>query len=433
MSVGKKARARARIQRTLPLRAVDGSRRKILSRKRHQEGQLLKLKNGYAVRYYEREDGHRQRVQKFLGTFDELPTRRSALNAMQAEMSAVNSNICVRPQQSQTTFRQRAMQWIEDCEQRKQKPLKPAVSNNWRGVLKNHLLPLIGEIPLCDVGNRTLRSVVERLSKKGLSASTMQNILLVAKLTVASDVDDDGNQRNPRKWNSRYIDAPPVNSTEQHKPSFTGDEVTRIVAATSGRLQMLVVLLASTGLRVGEALALECRHFDGSSVTVQQAAYMAQIIKPKTKNAYRVIDLDPAVAELLKTYIGKRTTGFIFCSSNSARPMSQSNLLRRELHPVLASLGISMRGFHSFRRYRNTFLRQSHCPDGLLKFWMGHSDASLSDVYDRSREDLQYRRDVAKSMGTGFVLPAAIIGKGKTLLLGVNGRQTEVTEQCVNA
>jgi integrase len=418
---------------TLPPARRDGQRRRILSRKRHQEGQLIELEHGYAVRHYERDaDGKRQRVQKFLGTFADLPTKRSALNAMQSEMAVVNSNVAVRPQQSTQTFRQRAMQWIKDCEQRKKKPLKPSVSNGWRGILKNHLLPLIGEIPLRDVGNKTMRSVVEALSKKKLSPATMQNILLVVKLTVASDIDDDGNQLNPRKWNSRYIDAPAVNSKEQHKPSFTGDEVTRIAAAATGRLQMLCVLLAATGLRVSEALALECRHFDGSAVEVEQAAYRSEVIKPKTKNAYRVVDLCPDVATLLKPYIGKRTTGFIF-SSSRAFPMSQSNILRRELHPVLASLGISMRGFHSFRRYRNTFLRQSHCPDGLLKFWMGHSDKSLSDTYDRSREDEQYRKDVAKAMGVGFVLPAAITGKSGSPLSGVTGRQTEVAQHCVNA
>jgi len=417
------ANATSKIGRTLRSRAVDGSRRRILSRKRHQAGQLVDLTNGYAVRYYENGEGQRLRVQKFLGTLQDLPTRRSALNAMQSEMAAVNSSVTVQPQQSAQTFRQRAMKWIEDCEQRKQKPLKPSVSCNWRGILKNHLLPLIGEIPLCDVGNKTMRSVVEQLSRKKLSPATMQNILLVAKLTVASDIDDDGNQRNPRKWNSRYIDAPPVNSKEQHKPSFTGEEVTRIVAAASGRLQMLCVLLASSGLRVGEALALECRHFDGSGIEVAQAAYLSRIIKPKTKNAYRVVDLEPSVAALLKTYIGsKRTTGFIFCSS-SALPLSQSNLLRGGLHPVLASLGISMRGFHSFRRYRNTFLRQSHCPDGLLKFWLGHSGSSMSDTYDRSGDDVQYRKDVARSMGTGFVLPVS----------GVTGREVETAETVVSA
>lgn len=169
------------------------------------------------------------------------------------------------------------------------------------------------------------------------------------------------------------------------------------------------------------------------ALEVAQAAYMSKVIKPKTKNAFRVLDLNPDVAALLKAYIGKRTIGFIFCSSSSAWPMNQSNLLRRGLHPVLAALGISMRRFYSFRRYRNTFFRQSHCPDGLLKFWMVHSDASLSDTYDRSADDLQFRKDVAASMGTGFVLPAAITGKAGSPLSGVTGPQTEIAEHCVIA
>jgi hypothetical protein len=85
-----------------------------------------------------------------------------------------------------------------------------------------------------------------------------------------------------------------------------------------------------------------------------------------------------------------------------------------------------MRGFHAFRRFRNTFLRQSHCPDGVLKFWMGHAEGDMSDRYDRSREDVQYRKDVAKSMGLGFELPKTLTPKRvkeeKTSLSGVIGR-----------
>ena len=45
---------------TLPPRAVDGYRRKTLTRKRHQDGQLLKLRHGWAMRFYE-ESGEGQR------------------------------------------------------------------------------------------------------------------------------------------------------------------------------------------------------------------------------------------------------------------------------------------------------------------------------------------------------------------------------------
>ena len=38
---------------TLPPRAVDGFRRKLLTRRRHQDGQFLELKHGWAVQLYE--------------------------------------------------------------------------------------------------------------------------------------------------------------------------------------------------------------------------------------------------------------------------------------------------------------------------------------------------------------------------------------------
>lgn len=405
-----------------------------MTRRRHQGGQLIKTKHGWAVRYYEHGEGERVRVQKFLGTFEEL-TKPQAKSVMQQTLAAVNETVAAVPQQSTTTFRVFAKQWISDCETRKQKPIKPSVASNWRRILKNHLYPLIGEVPLCDVGNRTMRSVVERLAKKKLAPKTIQNICLVVKLVQASAIDDDGNQLFPMKWNSRFIDAPIVDPTKQRKPTFTGEQVETIVKAATGRLQIAAILFAATGLRAGELLGLEVRHFDGASVKVEQALWRAKVGTPKTNNAFRTVDLYPDVAALLKQFIGNRTTGFILQSRNR-KPMSQVNLLRRELHPMLETLGISMRGFHSFRRFRNTFLRQSHCPDGVLKFWMGHAEGDMSDRYDRSREDVQYRKDVAKAMGLGFELPKTLTGKPskeeKTSLSGVNGRCEEIVEQVVS-
>jgi integrase len=383
------------------------------------------------MRYYEQEgEGKRSRVQVWLGSFTELK-KPQAKTRMQEALAAVNQNPVAQPKQSTTTFRTFADRWISDCETRKQKPIKASVARDWRSILKNHLLPLIGEIPLSDVGNRSMRSVVERLAKKKLAPATIRNITLVVKLVQASAIDEDGNQLFPMKWNSRFIDAPLVDGTKQRKPSFTGEEVTAIVKAATGRIQAICILLASTGLRAGELLGLETRHFDGTSITVNQALWHARVQAPKTANAFRTVDLHPDVAALLKTFIGNRTTGFIF-RTNGGGSLSQVNVLRRELHPLLASLEISKRGFHAFRRFRNTFLRQSHCPDGVLKFWMGHADRDMSDHYDRSREDLQFRRDVATAMGIGFELPKTLTAKRtkeeKTVLSGVIGRQAETVE-----
>ena len=413
---------------TLPPRAVDGFRRKLLTRRRHQDGQLIELQNGYAVRYYEDHEGQRVRVQKFLGDFSELPTRRSAQNVMQAEMVKANQHLAV-PARSTLTFRVAAKEWIAECETRKRKPIKASVAHNWKCILKNHLNPLVGELSLADVGNKTMRSIVEKLAKKELAPATIKNITLVAKLVVASVTDDDGNRIHVRHWNKKVIDAPEVDEKAQHTPSFTSEQITAIVKAATGRMQMAAILFAATGLRAGELFGLECRHFDGESIEVKQAVWggNGQVQAPKTKNALRFVDLNPDVASLLKSFVGQRKNGFIFQTSGG-KPVTQTNLLRRELHPLLDSLKISLCGFHAFRRFRNTFLRQSRCPDALLKFWMGHSAKDMSDLYDKSSEDLTYRRDVAKAMGVGFELPKALTPKAKTALIGRNGRQAE-TEQ----
>ena len=424
--------ARDKDPSTLLALAVDGTRRDKLSRRRHQDGMLLELENGWSVRYYEHGEGQRHRVQVWLG--DKTLTKPQAKKAMRDVLAVVNEqNVIAHPKTSTTTFRTFAEKWIADCETRKRKPIKASVLSNWRLILDNHLLPLIGTVPLANVGNKTMKSLVERLAKKGLAPATIRNICLVVKLVVASVTDEDGNRIYVREWNCKFIDAPEVEN--QRTPSFIGEQVTRIVAAATGRLQMVCILLAASGLRMGELNGLECKHFDGESVKVEQAIWAGNgaVGSPKTKYSYRTVDLHPDVAALLKQFIGNRKTGFIFQTS-SGRPLGQSNILRREFHPLLEGSDIEPCGFHAFRRFRNTHLDNSLCPNGLIKFWMGHSPKDMTDHYNKVARDLQFRRHVARSMGVGFDVPKTLTAKRpheeKISISDVNGRLAETVEAC---
>ena len=420
---------------TLPPRAVTGPREENLARRRFQNGQLLLLKKRWSVRSYEDviENGERRRkrVQRFLGTLAEFPTKRLAMRGMQDALEVVNG-LAYRPRTT-TTFREFAKQWVEKCRTRKRRPIKPSTLCNWESILNNHLLPVLGRTPMSSVDNRAMKVLVEGLVRKRLSPQTVKNVVQVAKLVKASAVDENGNELYPTKWNHEFIDLPEVDETKQRKPSFFGEQVTEIVKAANGRLQMACVLLAASGIRAGELLALEIRHFDGSSIKIEQDVWGGKVQDPKTPNARRTIDLHPGVAELLKQFVCNRTAGFIF-ETRSGRPLTQTNLLKRELHPVLATLEIPKRGFHSFRRFRNTHLRNSICPDGLLKFWMGHASKDMSDRYDRVRDDVVFRKEVALRMGTGFEVPKTLTPKPPRMkkivseisVSGVIGRQTEL-------
>ena len=66
-------------------------------------------------------------------------------------------------------------------------------------------------------------------------------------------------------------------------------------------------------------------------------------------------------------------------------------------------------GHHAFRRFRNTYLRnRTTCPDGVRNFWLGHAGGGMGDLYDKIKEDVQFRKEVAEQSGFGFELPSIV-------------------------
>ena len=64
---------------------------------------------------------------------------------------------------------------------------------------------------------------------------------------------------------------------------------------------------------------------------------------------------------------------------------------------------------------RNTYLRNyTECPAGLYKYWMGHAGEDMSDLYDKIKEDVAFRRKWAERCGFGFELPSVVPNVPKT-------------------
>jgi hypothetical protein len=45
------------------------------------------------------------------------------------------------------------------------------------------------------------------------------------------------------------------------------------------------------------------------------------------------------------------------------------------------------------------------------QFWLGHAGKSVTHGYDRVREDVEYRKEVARSVGLGFTIPTVIVSR----------------------
>jgi integrase len=255
--------------------------------------------------------------------------------------------------------------------------------------------------------NATLKALIAKMDDASLSAQSIVTYTNLVKLVVASALDENGEELFPRKWNNEFIDLPMVEN--QYQPIFTAETVNAIVQTARGQDQVLYVLLAATGLRVGEAFGLEIKHLseDCRTITVEQSCWGKSLQTPKTKSAYRQVDVCITVAGLLKSFIGDRKLGLVFANS-AGKPLSQTNVIRRSLHPILKELAVNQAGFHAMRRFRTTWLRKQRAPEDLIRFWLGHAKSSVTDGYSKLADDLEYRLEVTEKIGAGFTVPASM-------------------------
>ncbi len=166
-------------------------------------------------------------------------------------------------------------------------------------------------------------------------------------------------------------------------------------------------MLAGSGLRIGEALALKIgEHIsdDCSTIYVRQSLWRGKEQEPKTQAAVRDVDITKELGALLAKFIGDRKAGYLFCTE-TGKPLIPRNILRVGLHYTLAKLNQPKMGFHCFRRFRESVLQKSEARALLVDYWMGHENRDMGTRYARQLvEDVAWRKRWAKKVGLGFKL-----------------------------
>ena len=401
-----------------------------MSRRSGQNGCIQEDGNWYVVRFWKDVPGQekRQRVRERIchisgaGKLSASERKRKAKEIIEASGAdtAEHFEKVVRSNHG-ITFREQAEIWLGQMKNRKRKPVAPSTLENWGRCLRNWLIPNIGDMPLDSIGNLALRNLGTTMVKGGLGASAIRSYTNAVKMVVASAVNEEGDPLFLRKWNHDFIDLPEDKNPKQ--PTLTSDLVTAIVGAPRKKLYgMLYALCASAGLRFGEALGIDIRNVspDCTTIKICQKAWRGQIHDYlKSENGKREIDLHPLVATMLKDFVGDRRSGLLF-STRTGRQLSQQNILKRSLHPILADLNQPKMGCHGFRRFHITWLRKNLVPEDLITFWHGHAGKTVTDSYSKLKDDAEFRKQVVQKVGLGFELPS------QEPLVGPNGPKMEV-------
>lgn len=133
------------------------------------------------------------------------------------------------------------------------------------------------------------------------------------------------------------------------------DEIRALADCMDPRHRALLYVLAYTGLRVGEVLALTPedvnlarREITVSKTLTMQSDYSLSVGEPKTANGYRTAPLPRSVADLLSDHMETYPSEHLFTGGRGAR-MQPNNFNNRDF-PEPSSNGTSSAPRQGYRR-----------------------------------------------------------------------------------
>jgi integrase len=282
------------------------------------------------------------------------------------------------------TLANQAELWLRQLAHRTRRPVSLSTLHTYRSLLNSWVLPRLGPLELSDVTNATLKILVEAMSRRGMSAVTIQNTVYIAREIVRSDRDVvTGERLHKLDFDAEFVGLPFVDRAKQKKPTATATAIESAIA--NGRqYSTLYTLLAGTGLRIGEALDIRVGPSDATYWDPER-----RLIRVQTSRV-RDVDLPDSLNDFLLTEalrVGRRHKDKLFQTTEDGARLE------------LAKSGI--RGFRVFRRFRELQLRQAQVPENLIRHWMGLS--CPAGYADFSRQ-LDVRREWASRAGLGFAL-----------------------------
>jgi integrase len=239
------------------------------------------------------------------------------------------------------------------------------------------------------LGNLTLASVtafdIEQASKKwatSVGSNTIRLTLAHLRIAFAAAV------------RARLVTTNPVASARKPRSvksvidPFTEDELRRIIAVGCTDPQYAALaLLAATGCRRGEVIALDVSDVDLARATVAiTKGHQGKhgIGEPKSPHSVRTLELHASVLPAVKAAIDARKSGPLFRTSTGGR--AKESTLAERLQSLCAELNIPYRSIHKLRHGVAMTLDGAGMPISQLAAWLGDLPATVARRYLQAKK-----------------------------------------------
>jgi site-specific recombinase XerD len=237
---------------------------------------------------------------------------------------------------------------------------------------------------LTQITPRRISEYVAWMSKQGLASSSVRKRLAPLSSMFRTAMEQGLVRSNP----CQGVRLPKLQvqpHDEDHEDTdvkvFTLEQLDTVLRVA--KKPLLWNLLACTGLRISEALALEWRHLElnGSHphVKVRRAIVRGETNIPKSRYGRRDVALPFSLVRQLRET--ERATDKLVFPSRADTPFSSNNL-RKVLQPALEEAGCAWAGFHTFRHtYASMQISRGTNIVALSRALGHHSAAFTLSVY----------------------------------------------------
>jgi integrase len=340
-------------------------------------------------------------------TTDEL----QRIGLAQAEPSASNDGVTF------AVYAQRVLDRWEPREDDPEHGLKFSTWRDYRQCLNARLIPEIGTRPIGGLRRRDARALEEALRDAGLKAPNIRKHVRVVSSILSEAVDDELIPSNPMLGAGRKRRRSKAKQAHRRQDPFTREELAALLEAAADEVGKrksrgmvvypfrpfipLLLCLAHTGVRWGEAIALQWGDIDwrSSTILVRRAFSHGRLDVPKGGKARKVemtTRLQSALREVYEQRFDRvaaldaeRQAGMNAEVAERAREarlftdelggfLSVSNVRRRVWAPLLAAADLRYRRLHDLR---HTFATV-HLQGGTDPIWvstqLGHHSVAFT-------------------------------------------------------
>jgi len=290
--------------------------------------------------------------------------------------AALLSGTYVDASAGRITVEEWSARWLEA-----QVALKPSTRAGYVGVLRRYVLPKWGALQLAQVQHAAVAAWVAELSARGLAPSTIRHAHRVLSMILSLAVRDGRLVRNV----ADRVQLPRARRAEARFLSH--DEVAALADAAPAPFDVMIRLLAFTGLRFGEVAGLRIGRVDLMRRRLDVAEAISEVDgklisgEPKSHQR-RTVPFPRSLVEPLTLVVAGRDADELVFPAKGGAALRNANFRRRVFDPAVRAAGLSNLTPHDLRDTAASLAVSAGANVKAVQRMLGHASAAMTlDVY----------------------------------------------------